>query len=139
MLFRKSKVGETPKDFHNKCDNKGITILIVETTKGYKLRAYTELNLDSNKGKKRIIQHLFSFNNKKKYEAKNNNGSIGCNNCNDLWYGSSFPEIYFDGTLNKGKTFDYKSYTTFLIEKALTNGEEYWDVKELEVFKIIYI
>ena len=53
LLFRKSKDGETPKDFHNKCDNKGITILIVETTKGYKLRAYTELNLDSNKGKKK--------------------------------------------------------------------------------------
>ena len=27
---------------------------------------------------------------------------------------------------------------TFLLGKKLTNGEQYWEVKELEVFKIIY-
>ena len=33
LLFRKSRDGSTPKDFHNKCDNKGITIVFIETTK----------------------------------------------------------------------------------------------------------
>ena len=140
LLFRKSKDGDKPKDFHNKCDNKGITIIFIETTKGYKFGAYTELNWKSGGlTQKDNSTFLFSFDNKKKYEAKINNGSIGSNDCNDLWYGSNFPEIYFDKTLNKGRTYDHNSFSTFLIKKTLTKGEEYWDVKEIDVFKIIYI
>ena len=140
LLFRKSKDGDKPKDFHNKCDNKGITIIFIETTKGYKFGAYTELNWKSGGlTQKDNSTFLFSFDNKKKYEAKINNGSIGSNDCNDIWYGSNFPEIYFDKTLNKGRTYDHNSFSTFLIKKTLTKGEEYWDVKEIDVFKIIYI
>ena len=35
LLFRKSRDSSNPEDFHNKCDNKGNTITIIETTKGY--------------------------------------------------------------------------------------------------------
>ena len=41
LLFRKTRDGSTPKDFHDKCDNKGITIVFIETTKGYKFGGYT--------------------------------------------------------------------------------------------------
>ena len=82
---------------------------------------------------------LFSFNNNKKYNIKTNLGSIGCNGSRDLWYGSNWPEIYFDKTLDKGSSFDNHSGSTFKIKRELTNGEEFWDVKELEVFKITYI
>ena len=41
LLYRKSRDGSTPTDFHNKCDNKGITIIFIETTKGYKFGGYT--------------------------------------------------------------------------------------------------
>ena len=53
LLFRKSRDGSTPKDFHDKCNNKGITIIFIETTKGYKFGGYTELNWDNNSRKKR--------------------------------------------------------------------------------------
>ena len=43
LLFRKSRDGSTPMDFHNKCDNKGFTITFIETTNGYKFGGYTEL------------------------------------------------------------------------------------------------
>ena len=46
LLFRKTRDGSTPNDFHNKCDNKGITITFIETTKGYKFGGYTELQWD---------------------------------------------------------------------------------------------
>jgi len=36
LLYRKTRDVSTPNDFHNRCDNKGITITIIETTKGYK-------------------------------------------------------------------------------------------------------
>ena len=140
LLFRKTRDGSTPKEFHDKCDNKGITITFIETTKGYKFGAYTELPWDSKKGcKKDSSTFLFSLNNKQIYKAKNDYGSIGCNDCNDLWFGSGFPEIYFTETLNKGRSYNSKGGSTFEIKRALTNQEEYWDVNELEVFKITYI
>ena len=43
LLFRKTRDGSSFYDFHNKCDNKGITVVFIETTKGYKFGGYTEL------------------------------------------------------------------------------------------------
>ena len=43
LLYRKTRDGSSPNDFHNRCDNKGITITFIETTKGYKFWGYTEL------------------------------------------------------------------------------------------------
>ena len=139
LLFRKTRDGSTLNDFHNKCDNKGITIVFIETTSGYKFGGYTELQWDkSGNGKREKSTFLFSFKKKQKYTAKNNNNSIAyyynegprfCCNC---------PEIFLYETLNKGVSFDDSS-NTFLLGKQLTNGEVNWDVKELEVDKIICI
>ena len=41
-------------------------------------------------------------------------------------------------TLNKGQSYDNSQINTFLFGRKLTNGEEYWNVKELEAHKIIY-
>ena len=43
-----------------------------------------------------------------------------------------------NGTLDKGQSYS-SILCTFTQGRILTNGEEYWDVKELEVFKINYI
>ena len=65
LLYRKTKHGSTTNDFHNRCDNKGITITVIETTKGYKFGGYTELQWDkSEKSKKDKTTFIFSFNNK---------------------------------------------------------------------------
>ena len=65
LLFRKTRDGSTTNDFHKKCDNKGITIIFIETTKGYKFGGYTELQWDKNSGtKKDKSTFLFSFNNR---------------------------------------------------------------------------
>ena len=140
LLFRKTKNGSTPEDFHNNCDNKGITITFIETTKGYKFGAYTESDWEIFRDKKKDNStFLFSFNHKQKYSIKENRGSIGCNDSYDLWFGSECPEIHFNKTLDKGRSWDNPKKSTFLIKRILTNGEEYWDVKEMEVFKITYI
>ena len=138
LLFRKSRDGSTPDDFHNKCDNKGITIVFIETTKGYKFGGYTELQWDKSGYKKDISTFIFSFNNKQKYTARNNNDSICCGSNEGPRFGCGWPEIYLYNTLDKGQSFDNTSSNTFLLGRKLTNGEEYWDVKELEVHKIIY-
>ena len=45
LLYRKSRDGFKPKNFHDRCDNKGITITFIETMEGYKFGGYTELQL----------------------------------------------------------------------------------------------
>jgi hypothetical protein len=139
LLFRKSRDGSTPDDFHNNCDNKGITIIFIETKKGYKFGGYTELQWDkSGTHKKDKSTFIFSFNNKEKYTARNNNNSISCFYDEGPRFGCGYPEIFFNKTLNIGESFDNSS-NTFLEGRKLTNGEQFWDVKELEVHKIIYI
>ena len=139
LLFRKSRDGSTPNDFHNKCDNKGTTILFIETTKGYKFGGYTELQWDkSGKGKKDKSTFIFSFNQREKYTTRNDNNTIACVSNEGPRFGSSWPEIYFYQTLNKGESFDHSS-NTFVLGKKMTNGEQNWDVKELEVHKISFI
>ena len=125
---------------HNKCDNKGITITFIETTKGYKFGGYTEHQWDDKSGHlKDKSTFLFSFNNKEKYTARNNNYTIYCGPNYGPWFGSnSHPEIYMINSLNQGRSYDDSSYNTFVLGRKLTNGEEYWDVKELEVHKITY-
>ena len=141
LLFRKTRDGSTPNDFHNKCDNKGITIIFIETDKGYKFGGYTELEWDRKSlTKKDESTFLFSFNNKEKYTHRNNNGSIYCTDSYCPWFGGpSYLEIHFNKSLNKGGSYESMNNNTFIIGRKLTNGEEYWNVKELEAFKINYI
>ena len=62
LLYRKTRDGSKPENFHNKCDKKGITITFIKTTKGYKFGGYTELPLDkSGSGKKDKSTFLFSL------------------------------------------------------------------------------
>ena len=138
LLYRKSRDGSTPNNFHNKCDNKGITITFIETTKGYKFGGYTELPWDKSGEKKDKSTFIFSFNKMQKYTARNNNASICCSSSEGPRFGCCWPEIYFEGTLDRGASSDYNQ-CTFADKRVLTNGEQYWDVKELEVYQIIYI
>jgi len=79
LLYRKTRDGSTTKDFHNKCDNKGITITIIETTKGYKFGGYTELQWDNKSGEKKDKStFIFSINKNQKFTPRNNNDSIYC-------------------------------------------------------------
>ena len=114
LLFRKSRDDSTPKDFHDKCDNKVITIVFFETTKGYKFGDYTELQWDNSRAKKDKSAFIFSFNHREKYNAKNNNDSI-YGNLNEVpRFGCGWTEIYLDNTLNKGNSFDSPKNNTFL-------------------------
>ena len=69
----------------------------------------------------------------------------------------NYNEIYFKENLDEGKSFGYnkedlsekenekeknnnnEAHFTFFHGMKLTKGEKYWEVKELEVYKIIYL
>ena len=116
LLFRKTRDGSTPNDFHNKCDNKGITLTFIETTKGFKFGGYTELQWDkSNSAKKDQSTFIFSLNRKEKFLVRNERYSIYCHNNYGPYFGYFYPELYLPNTLDKGESNEIKNNIALLL------------------------
>ena len=81
---------------------------------------------------------IFSFNNKQKYLPRNDNDSIYCCSTNGPCFGCGKAEIAFFMDLDRGHSYDSEE-NTFFRDRILTDNKEKWDVKEIEVYKIIYI
>ena len=47
-LYRKSRDGGTPGDFHRFCDKKGRTLTVVKVTNGLIIGGYTDILWDAN-------------------------------------------------------------------------------------------
>ena len=135
LLFSTSKNGFEPSEFHKLCDNKGPTIIFIETMKGCIFGGYTELDWDTSDSKKTDDStFLFSVNNKAKYTRKNKMCSIYCRK--DLapsFGGDVNPDIFCRDSCKKGKIC---SENTFATKKELNNGESNFEVKEMEVYQI---
>ena len=133
-----SKDGYNCEDFHRCCDNKGETLLLFETDKNYKFGAYTPLNWvtpasgevnDPNDNK----TFLFSLNQMKKFtkiQGKNPKTARSQKDKGPLFGGGIDLGIHID--MRKG----WGHNGTFLTNRELTNGESYFNVKEIEIFKI---
>ena len=135
LLFSTSKNGFKPSEFQKLCDNKGPTIIFIETKKGYIFGGYTELDWDkSSSYKTDESTFLFSINNKAKYTRRNKKCSIYCRE--DLapsFGGDGDPDIFCMGSCKTGKIC---SQNTFATKEELNNGESSFEVKEMEVYQI---
>ena len=132
LLFSTSKNGYQPSEFHRLCDNKGPTIIFIETKKGCIFGGYTELNWDKS-SRKKIDEStfLFSINNKAKYNRRNKRCSIYCRE--DLapsFGGDESPDFYCKGSCERGNLCNNNTFAT---PKELNNGESSFEVKEMEV------
>src|ERR1051325_11295876 len=142
LLYRASRDGNTAAAFHEKCDNKGATIVVTKIKNSEQIvGGYNPLFWDSsNSFKSTNDSFLFSFtdrNNLKSAKIGYSNGdgcSIGCysagygygplfgnGNCHDLrflngtWYSqssSSYPKV--DG-IPYGNNFDVDDYEVFQV------------------------
>ena len=135
LLFRKSRDGSDCSDFHRCCDKKGATLTIIETDKGYKFGGYTPLEWETNNGLNRYddATFLFSLNQMKKYIKINNKRSI----CLSKDYGPVFgqgTDLYINKNMNSGNSS--WSSANFLKNGELTNGENSFNVKEIEIFQV---
>ena len=136
LIFNMSKDGSNSKDFHDKCDRKGATLVLIETTKGFKFGGYTPLNWDNTGFKSDDETFIFSLNNMEKInkiENSNNNYSINGKNSRGPVFGNA--DIVIMEDMKKGKCY-CNEISSFLTELKLTNGEPDFDVKEIEVFQV---
>jgi hypothetical protein len=150
LLYRGSDHGFKSSDFHGKCDGKSNTITIIQTTKGFILGGFTPIAWDSsNQYKPDSSGRSFLFSVKNPHD--HNFGRIGLNNpqyaiyCNSS-YGPTFGnglDIYAADYCNANTSsytrvgIGYANSTIFDPYKAFT-GEQYFTVKEIEVFTLTH-
>ena len=135
LLFRKSENGSKGKDFHNKCDNKGPTLTLIETDKGKKFGGYTPINWGINHNdsanKTDKITFLFSLNSMTQFTKCKEGKSIYSNKICGPSFGSG-TDLYICNNMDEGNG----NSGNYLENNELTDGEKNFKVKEIEVFKV---
>ena len=143
-IFIMSLNGTSCKDFHNYCDNKGSSLVLIKTTKNRIFGGFTPLNWDccgESKIDKSEQTFIFSLDLMKKFDIINNkNEAIYCFENNGPIFGDS--DFKIEADMKKGITYANKS-TNFLSNNnlELTGGKgnnESFEIEEFEVFKVIY-
>jgi hypothetical protein len=141
LIFRGTRDGELPSDFHNKVDGKDKTITIIETTKGLKFGGYIDKKWDSSGGWINDDENCFIFSlslmkiyNPIKGKMKYFFSSLFGPNFSvfGLW-----DNLFTKSSLNLKTKENANSYFSgFTSDYELTGGEKEFQVKELEVFQI---
>jgi len=143
LLYRASRDGDEPKFYHNKCDGKANTICIIETNKGCKFGGYTEVMISS-KGcnYKDPNSFIFSINKLKIYEnlKKDNYAVDHSSNWGPIFRNDAFAvwdKNFFSYNEHTVGTKIQSNFGNMDIDYEINNGEQYFSIKELEVFQII--
>ena len=140
LLYRLSRDGDQFSKFHSLCDNKGPTLTLFETTEGNKGGIYTPLSWDSNSCWKNDMEtFIFNLNKNQKYKKLKNDLSIYCNDSCGPWayYFGFYPNNQMRKIQHCGSNIN--SYYEKGAEILPNNSgvSKYFEVKEVEVYKII--
>ena len=139
LLYRLTRDGELYKTFHEKCDNKGPTLVLIQDTSNIKTGGYTPLSWDSNSNWKHDNDtFIFNLNNKKKFAKPSNNN--GCSIYCMVTYGPWFDNFGFEAGHNM-KECKFQAGNAFLNANEIIPNEKedkYFKVKEVEVYKIVF-
>ena len=143
LIYRASRDGADANSYHKMCDGKSNTVSVVQTVKGNKFGGYTEIQIESGSmGYKDPNSFVFSLNKQKIYENLNKNGLV-IRHYRD--YGPYFVGgfITFDSQFysnNNNYVYDRSSSSNFFPknekEYEINNGEQFYAIRELEVFEI---
>ena len=137
LLYRLSENGDSTKNFHELCDNKGYTLTLFHMKDGNIVGIYTPLSWDETSGWKNDMDtFIFNLNKNQKYKKLKADNSIYCNRGygpytdNFGCWRSTMKSVSFWGnyiqSYDKGKEFLPRS-----------DKEKIYELNEVEVFKII--
>ena len=138
LLYRLSENGNSYQEFHEKCDNKGPTLILIEAVEGFITGGYTPLSWDSySQWKQDKDTFLFSLTLNKKFIKEDVSDSILCLES----YGPWFDNFGFE--LNSRKKFmrecKFQTGNAFINANDIIvndGNNKFFEVKEVEVFKI---
>ena len=138
LIYRGSRNGFRAEDFHEKCDEKKNTIVVVQARNGRRFGGFTEAKWDKSNGyKSSSTGFLFSLDNKEVYYNKKNEYDIYCYSDKGPTFGGGH-DLFIDDNCNKdNESFDNSnhSYDTYGKKYALA-GTKYFYVEEYEVYQL---
>lgn len=143
LIYRATRDGADANSYHKMCDGKANTVSVLQTVKGNKFGGYTEIQIESgNIAYKDPNSFVFSLNKQKIYENLNKEGNV-VRHYNG--YGPYFVGgfITFDTQFyrnNNNYVYDRTSSSNFFAKNEkdyeINNGEQFFAIRELEVFEI---
>ena len=80
LLYRMTRDGETGKDFHYRCDNKGPTVSLFKTSTGRRFGGYTKEKWGEGSGKFKADSSAFlmSFDYQQRFNVQDSQDAIYC-------------------------------------------------------------
>ena len=143
LLYRDSRDGDTPYNYHRKCDGKQNTLCVIQTIKGYKFGGYTEITISSvGSDVKDPNAFVFSLDKNKIYEnlKKENFAVCHSKNWGPIFRNDAFAvwdQNFLSYHLHTVGTKSNSNYGIMNEDYELNNGKENFGIKELEVYQII--
>ena len=139
LLYRASVDGDKAAIFHKKCDQAKNTIVLIETDKGKRFGGFTSCSWEGNcEDKPDESAFIFSLDKMKTYDKKLGEDAIGCYPT----YGPIFLGCQiriFNNAFTKGGTTFEKECVFYTEEDyELTGGDQQFNVKEIEVYEVIF-
>ena len=139
LLYKKSRDGDQISKFHELCDNKGPTLTIFKTEDGNIGGIYTPLSWDDHTGWKNDLDtFMFNLNKSEKCKKLKNECSIYLGKNYGPWiYSFGFKSTNQMNKILHGGTNinDYYENGANILPNN-TNGTKYFNVTDVEVFKI---
>ena len=137
IIYKASELGDRAMTFHQKCDDIDISLILIETEKGVRFGGFTTKSWNGNCVQK-IDNDAFVFciDKNKIYEVIKNEMAIGCYpKFGPVFFGCQI-RVY-DNFFNKNSTTCHKKLNFKTNEDyELNNGEQFFTVKDIEVYKV---
>ena len=149
LLYRGTRDGTKPENFHNLCDNKGPTITLFKNEKGNIFGGYASISWTNNGGYKSasdsFIFTLTNIHNTEptKFTSKNDKEEVYHESSKGPWFGGG-RDFGIDGDFSSSKIYSNFPYTYIdslgkgrsIFTGDFNNDNKYFKVIEVEVFKI---
>ena len=137
MIYKATVDSDKSVAFHNNCDQASNSLVLIETDKNVRFGGYTSCNWSGNcEDKIDDNAFVFSLNKMKTYDVIPGEKAIGCYpKCGPVFLGCQiriFDEAFTKGGTTYLKGANYQTEEDF----ELSGGEQKFNVKEIEVYKI---
>ena len=157
LIFKMGENGFTGKDFHNYCDNKGPTLILIKTSNDEIIGGFTTLNWETTTEREKKydelgLTFLFSLTLNKKFDMIKQYTYPAIQNLYYLGPDFGSADLLLDRNLRDGVSYAYSDCSFFYdgkIELVEDKGETrfragrnggvaYFNILEFEVYKVIY-
>ena len=138
LLFKATIDGDTPKDFHKKCDFMGATIVIVQSENGRRFGGYSSISWDQTKNGwiNEGIVFLFSLDTRKYYKNTQNSYYTNHTPNHGPEFGQGHDLTIVSWCLNNSKSYSTKASYGMTSQYELNGGTKNFKVLDYEVFQI---